>query len=156
MRRLVQKCESMQAKPRPASEKEAPPSPIAVLLLSLFGYPGLGHFMVKRKSIGMAIIVGFTMLTIGLCYEMYVLVAPILKMYTSMGKADSSVLEQSPNWLRILFWLISTTIVWLGSGFHAFQLAQKLQGREVEFTTPKPQESDVPTDDLKRELPAGS
>ena len=146
----------MQAKPQNATEKKAPPSPIAVLLLSLFGYPGIGHFMVRRKGLGAFIVVGFTLLTFGLCYEMYVLLQPIWKMYTSMGKTDSSVLEQSPNWFRILFWLISTTVVWLGSGFHSFQLAQKLQGHEVELMPPKPQESEALKDDLERELPTGS
>ncbi|WP_347222211.1 hypothetical protein, partial [Mycolicibacterium poriferae] len=65
----------------PAAIKKKP-SPIAVLLVSLFGYPGVGHLMVGARRLGVAIIVVFTALTVGVLYEIWALVTPILALYS--------------------------------------------------------------------------
>ena len=107
--------------PKNVSEEKGPPSPLMVLLLSLFGYPGVGHFMCGRKKMGTLVVVVFTVLTLGIIYEMLLLAGPLLQLMT-----QGVPLEVSPNWTRIGFWVVSTTVVGLGSGLHAYGLAKRL------------------------------
>ena len=105
-------------------KKDNPPNPVIVVLISLFGYPGAGHFMVGAKGLGAVIVVVFTGLTLGVLYEMWIMLTPLYKMYT-----ESLPMEFAPNWARILFWIVSTAVVWIGTAIHSFVLAQRLQNK---------------------------
>jgi len=127
MRASVGKICFMDGDDLPAAIKKKP-SPIAVLLVSLFGYPGVGHLMVGARRLGVAIIVVFTALTVGVLYEIWALVTPILALYSEgvlldrLGTEGLSALPM-PEWWRIGLWLLGSGIVWLGSGVHSYQLA---------------------------------
>ncbi|MFA5505519.1 MAG: hypothetical protein WC314_10030 [Vulcanimicrobiota bacterium] len=104
------------------SEKDKPPSPTLVLVLSLFGYPGVGHFMVGARTLATGFVLVFTALTIGIIYEMWLIAGPLYRMYT-----QGLPMEMAPNWARIGFWILSTGAVWLASGLHSYVLAKRLQ-----------------------------
>lgn len=107
--------------PKNIVEDKGPPSPTMVLLLSLFGYPGVGHFMCGGKKSGTLVALVFTGLTLGLVVELMNLLGPLLKLLT-----EGVPMEVAPDWTRISFWIASTTVVWLGSGLHSYFLAKKL------------------------------
>jgi len=79
--------------------------------------------MVGRKKLGTIIVVLFTLLTVGVLYEIYVTAWPIVKMYM-----DGTPMESTPNWSRMGFWVVSTGVVWLFSGVHSFMLARDASG----------------------------
>ena len=103
-------------------EESKSPNPTMVLVLSLFGYPGVGHVMVGARTLGAVIVVVFTGLTLGILYEMWIIGKPLLQLMT-----QGTPMEIAPNWARIGFWIVSTGIVWIGASLHAYLLARKLQ-----------------------------
>ena len=119
--------EALGVKPRSdlQTEDKGPPSPYMVLGFSLLGYPGVGHVMVGKKALGGVIMALFTLLTVGLLYEMYVTFAPVVRAYSD----PDALSELSVHWGRVLFWIGSTGGLWLGSGVHAMLLARKAQSR---------------------------
>ena len=128
---FVWKISSMNDEDLPADTKKKS-SPIAVLLISLFGYPGVGHLMVGARRLGVALILVFTALTVGVLYEIWVMVTPILALYSEgvlldrLGTQGLSALPM-PEWWRIGLWLLGSGVVWLGSGIHSYQLARASQ-----------------------------
>lgn len=105
-----------------ATVANKPPNPTIVFLLSLFGYPGVGHFMVGARALGAVFVVVFTGLTLGILWEMWFMVGPLLKLIT-----QGTPMDIAPNWARIGFWIVSTGVVWIGSGLHSYVLAKRLQ-----------------------------
>ena len=85
--------------------------------------------MLGVKAVGAVIIVGFTGLTVGLLYEMYVTISPLLSAYSG-GDALEKLSEITVNIPRITFWILSTGFVWIGSGVHAMTIAKKLRSSE--------------------------
>jgi hypothetical protein len=112
--------ESLEMEPKNdlAKKEKGPPTPLMVLVMSLLGYPGVGHLMVGMKKLGIGIIVVFTGLTLGVIYEMFAIGAPIVRAYSTGIPPEISV-----NWARVAFWVISTGVVWIGSGLHAMAIA---------------------------------
>lgn len=112
----------MEPKNNAAQAENAPPTPGLVLLFSLFGYPGFGHFWVGSRKLGVVIALLFTALTLGILYEMWTLVGPLFRLIT-----EGIAMDVSPNWPRIAFWLVATGVVWLAAGLHSYVLAKSLQ-----------------------------
>ena len=110
----------MEPKKTDAQAENAPPTPGLVLLASLFGYPGAGHFWLGFKRLGVIVALLFTALTLGILYEIWILGPPLFKLMT-----EGRPMDVSPNWARIAFWVVSTGTVWLGSGLHSYFLARK-------------------------------
>jgi hypothetical protein len=104
---------------------------MSVLLFTLLGYPGVGHFMVGANRLGAIIAVVFTGLTVGIVYEVFVTVRPLITMYMT-----GNPIMASPNWFRIGFWVIATGGVWVGAALHAFGLAKKRDRLEGETVAP--------------------
>ena len=109
----------MEPKIKAVQAESAPPSPGLVLLFSLFGYPGLGHYWVGSKKLGVSIALLFTALTLGILSEAWILGPPVYRLIT-----EGTAMDVSPDWARIAFWVVSTGIVWLGSGLHSYFLAK--------------------------------
>jgi hypothetical protein len=100
-----------------------PPKPVVVFMLSLFGYPGIGHFMVGAKTAGSVIAVAFTGLTLGILYEIWAIAAPLIRLMT-----EGTPMDVGPNWWRMAFWVIGSGVLWIGAGLHSYMLAKKMQG----------------------------
>ena len=110
------------APPQPETIEKKPPSPMIVVLISLFGYPGMGHFMCGARALGVAIGIVFTGLTVGIIYEIWQIAMPLFRLMT-----EAIPMEIAPNWARIGFWIVATGIVWVGAALHSYVLAQRLQ-----------------------------
>lgn len=109
--------------------KKKTPSPVFVALVSLFGYPGVGHLMVGARKTGVSIILMFTVLTVGVLIEIWVMVRPLLALYQQGALGDILVGQgltglPLPTWWRLLLWLVLTGAVWVGSAVHSFALAR--------------------------------
>lgn len=118
---------SMEPQSDPSvEEKKEPMTPTAAMLMSFFGYPGVGQFLLGLKGLGLAIVLVFTALTLGLIYEMYITISPLLAAYSG-GEALEKISDVKVNLPRIGFWLVSTGSLWFGSGVHAFTAAKKMQ-----------------------------
>lgn len=109
--------------------------------MSLFGYPGIGHLMVGARKLGLAIILAFTILSIGVVYEIWVMVSPIIALYRAGTLMDLVATEgigglPLPTWWRILVWLLASGIVWLGAALHSFQLAKTSRTDQPAQTEP--------------------
>jgi len=111
----------MDPKQDVAKTEKGPPSPWVVFFASLIGYPGVGHFMVGKKREGAVVIVVFTLLTVGVIWEIFSIASPLIRAYSEGVPPEMSV-----NWARIGFWIVATGMVWVGSAFRAMQLASKL------------------------------
>lgn len=79
--------------------------------------------MLGKKALGAAFMLVFTVLTVGMLYEMYVTFSPVLRAYSN----PEALQEISVSWGRILFWILATGAAWLGSGLHAMMLAKSLK-----------------------------
>ncbi len=106
----------------PATPEQKPPSPTIVVLISLFGYPGMGHFMCGARALGVLIGLVFTGLTIGIIYEIWQIAMPLFRLMT-----QAIPMEIAPNWARIGFWTVTTGILWIGAALHSCVLATRLE-----------------------------
>ena len=106
----------------PEAAEQKPPNPMIVVLISLFGYPGMGHFLCGARTLGVVIGLVFTGLTIGIIYEIWQIAMPLFRLMT-----EAIPMEIAPNWARIGFWIVATGIVWVGAALHSYVLAQRLQ-----------------------------
>lgn len=119
----------MQRKPQPAqTEPDQPPSPLFVAAVSLFGYPGAGHFLVGRQRQGIAFGVLFTLATLGVVFELWTLIPELLKLLRQLVDMQEAItLPQMPNLPRIALWTGVSGAVWLASAVHSALLAKERQ-----------------------------
>lgn len=108
--------------PKKILAEDKPPSPIFVALVSLFGYPGAGHFMVGKKRQGLIISVLFTLTTIAIIFEIAYLV-PVAFSYI---QGNALTISRSPNWQRMGLWVLLTAVLWVGSAVHSWSLAKRV------------------------------
>lgn len=119
---LMEPKKQFEPRSKDQNQSKSPPSPVMAGLLSLFAYPGVGQMMVGHKRVGIGIVVLFTVLTLGIVGEVFLMSGPLLQLIT-----EGVPMEQAPNWTRIGFWIFSTGVVWLGAGVHAFVVAKEQQ-----------------------------
>ena len=105
----------------PEAAEQKPPNPMIVVLISLFGYPGMGHFLCGARTLGVVIGLVFTGLTIGIIYEIWQIAMPLYRLMT-----QAIPMEIAPNWARMGFWIVTTGILWIGAALHSYALATKL------------------------------
>lgn len=99
-----------------------------ILLASLFGYPGLGHLMIGARKTGFAFVIVFTALTVGLVAESFSIFGGLvsaLKWAVELGQGQFDTDSLKVNWGRLIFWTVSTFVVWIASGLDAFRVAKK-------------------------------
>ena len=106
---------------KPEVPEQKPPNPMIVVLISLFGYPGMGQFLCGARALGVIIGVVFTGLTIGIIYEIWQIAMPLYLLMT-----QAIPMEIAPNWARMGFWIVTTGILWIGAALHSYALATKL------------------------------
>ena len=111
-----------------------------IFLISLFGYPGLGHIMIGARKAGFTFVIGFTVLTVGLVMETFSIFGgfvSLLKWGVNLGQGQFDLESLKVNWGRLIFWTASTFTVWLASGLDAFRVAKK-QPRDSQGVNPGP------------------
>lgn len=115
-----------------------------VVLTSLFVYPGLGHFMVKRKKQGIVLAVVFSLSLVVMLFEVWILIKPILATYTALSSLEASVSQPTmpSNLGRIALWVLVSTVIWGAGGAHCGMVAsaQAADSPEAAEEAPKVEE----------------
>lgn len=91
-------------------------------MVSLFGYPGAGHFMLGARRWGAFYAAVFTLGTLATISEIWYLFPELWKMY----QGYATTISRLPNFSRLALWIVITGVCWLASGWHSAVLAQKV------------------------------
>lgn len=100
--------------------EKRPLKPWAAVLITLFVYPGVAHFMLGARKAGAVLLLLFTLLTGGLLYEIFLLAKPLLLLMLK-----SKPMETTVDWPRILFWIVGSSLLWVGGALHSGWLASQ-------------------------------
>ena len=116
--------------------------------MSLFGYPGAGHFLVGQKRQGIAYAALFTLTTLGVVYELWELLPELLKLMKQMvDMQEAFTIPSMPNLPRMALWIVLSTGFWVAAAVHAAILANALPkpiDEEATLETASPTEASNP------------
>lgn len=118
----------MQRKPKPDKDDEKPISPAYAVLASLFGYPGVGHLLLGKKRQGILFALLFTASSLGLVYEIWLLVPELLQLLRqAVDMQPTLTMPKLDNLPRTGIWIVLSGGFWIGSAVHSGLLAQSLK-----------------------------
>ncbi len=88
--------------------------------LSLFIYPGVGHFTLRKFRTGAVIAIAFTLASVAMLYDGWLMIAPYIASFTGLKFLAAG--EPAP-W-RFFFWVCLSFGAWMGSAVHCCLLAR--------------------------------
>ena len=96
-------------------------------MVSLFGYPGAGHFVVGSPRWGVFYALTFTLTTLAGISEVWYLVPELWKMY----QGYATTISRMPNFGRLGLWIVLTAALWVASAVHSGILANQSNARSL-------------------------
>lgn len=114
----------MQRKPRHELPQQ-PPSPHLAWALSLFGYPGLGHWWLGYRREALLYFLGFTLTTLASLYQAWLLLPTLATLWRQAVDLQPLTLPPFPRLTPMAAWIGLSLLLWLASGWRAARLAQR-------------------------------
>lgn len=96
-------------------------------MVSLFGYPGAGHFVVGSPRWGAFYALTFTLTTLAGISEVWYLIPELWKMY----QGYATTISRMPNFGRLGLWIVLTAALWVASAVHSGILANQSNARSL-------------------------
>lgn len=128
----------VQRKPLESREPKGAPTPLFVVLVSLFGYPGAGHLLLGRRQEAFFFGSLFTVASLGLLYEIWVILPALYSLLRQAVELQALTLATLPvpDLSRVGLWVLLSGGLWLVCGIHSGLSATQPPAKEKEEAAP--------------------